>query len=96
MVPLQSDKPIGSSQPLPAIQPCLKRKPLPVIALSAPPGATPRAATHCQVLPRREPDTYNIVRAVLERANGDVWVGATKGGTAVWKPDQHTWLSLSA
>lgn len=57
------------------------------------PGPFP--ATRCQVLPRREPDTYNIIRAVLERANGDVWAGATKGGTAIWKPDKHTWLSLN-
>ncbi|WP_460616281.1 ATP-binding protein [Hymenobacter ruber] len=58
------------------------------------PGPFP--ATRCQVLPQREPDTYNIIRAVLERANGDVWAGATKGGTAIWKPRQARWVSLNA
>ncbi|GAB3871810.1 hybrid sensor histidine kinase/response regulator transcription factor [Hymenobacter segetis] len=58
------------------------------------PGPFP--ATRCQVLPQREPDTYNIIRAVLERANGDVWAGATKGGTAIWNPRQARWLSLNA
>lgn len=57
------------------------------------PGPFP--ATRCRVLPLREPDTYNIIRAVLERANGDVWAGATKGGTAIWNPRQGRWLSLS-
>ncbi|WP_460608745.1 ATP-binding protein [Hymenobacter terrigena] len=58
------------------------------------PGPFP--TTRCQVLPQREPDTYNIIRAVLERANGDVWAGATKGGTAIWNPRQARWHSLNA
>ncbi|MDB5268293.1 MAG: hypothetical protein JWP58_1333, partial [Hymenobacter sp.] len=58
------------------------------------PGPFP--ANRCRVLPQREPDTYNIIRAVLERANGDVWAGATKGGTAIWNPRQARWLSLNA
>ncbi|WP_457066535.1 hybrid sensor histidine kinase/response regulator transcription factor [Hymenobacter sp. UYAg731] len=57
------------------------------------PGPFP--ATRCRVLPSRTPDTYNIIRAVLERANGDVWAGATKGGTAIWSPRQARWLSLN-
>ncbi|MBD2723929.1 ATP-binding protein [Hymenobacter armeniacus] len=57
------------------------------------PGAA--GGTRCQVLPRREPDLHNIVRAVLPRANGDVWVGTIQGGSAVWEAGNRRWRLLS-
>ena len=56
----------------------------------------PEAAgpARCQVLPRRQPDTYNIIRAVLPRPNGDLWVGTTQGGTAVWEAGRRRWRLL--
>ncbi|MDO7849885.1 response regulator [Hymenobacter sp. M29] len=58
------------------------------------PGA-PTAAARCLALPRREPDTYNVVRAVLPRPNGDVWVGTTQGGSGVWEAGRKRWRLLS-
>jgi signal transduction histidine kinase/ligand-binding sensor domain-containing protein/AraC-like DNA-binding protein len=53
------------------------------------------AAARCQVLPKREPDVYNIIRAVLARANGDVWAGTTQGGTAIWEAGRQRWKLLA-
>ncbi|WP_317191980.1 two-component regulator propeller domain-containing protein [Hymenobacter rubidus] len=59
------------------------------------PGA-PTEARRCQVLPKRSTDVHNIIRALLVRGNGDVWVGATKGGTAVWQSASARWQALTA
>ncbi|MDO7854307.1 hybrid sensor histidine kinase/response regulator transcription factor [Hymenobacter convexus] len=64
------------------------------LALLHPGTAT--SAARCLVLPRREPDTYNVVRAVLPRANGEVWVGTTQGGSGVWEASRKRWRLLSA
>jgi signal transduction histidine kinase/ligand-binding sensor domain-containing protein/AraC-like DNA-binding protein/ActR/RegA family two-component response regulator len=53
------------------------------------------APARCQVLPRRQPDTYNIIRALLVRANGEVWAGAAQGGSAIWEPRSGQWHSLT-
>ena len=58
--------------------------------------AAPTAAGRCQVLPRRQPAVHNITRALLVRANGEVWAGAPQGGTAVWEPAARRWQLLSA
>lgn len=63
------------------------------LALLRPDART--AAERCKVLPSREPDVYNIIRAVLVRTNGDVWAGTVQGGTAVWEPGQQRWHLLS-
>ena len=48
----------------------------------------------CRVLPKQPSDVQNIIRALLVRANGDVWAGATQGGTAVWRPGAARWQTL--
>ncbi|MDB5233970.1 MAG: hypothetical protein JWR44_963, partial [Hymenobacter sp.] len=58
------------------------------------PGA-PTTAGRCQALPRRQPALHNIIRALLVRANGDVWAGATQGGTAIWAFHARRWRLLS-
>ena len=49
-----------------------------------------------RALPDRPSDVQNIIRSLLVRANGDVWAGATQGGTAVWHPGAAHWQPLSA